>query len=613
MSLRSRLLAAAAPLAVAVVALGVFTVGTVRSLGRSSETILAENFRSVLAAQRMKESLERLDSAALGAASGRPERGRAEVAAHAATFERELGVEERNITEPGEAELVRALRSEWAAYRAAHAACLARPPAEVSGCYFAELEPQFVRVKRPLESILLLNQDAMSAKAERTRRAAATAVAAAASAALGALLLGLAATAWLARRTVRPLAVLTQAVEAFGRGDLAARARVRGGDEVAQLATAFNAMADRIVEYRHSTLGELVQTQQAAQAAMDGLPDPVLVFSPAGDVLTANRAAEHLLGAREGQLLALDSADGPLRAAIDAARAHVLEGKGSVSPRGFEEAVALPRADGERSFLVRGEPVYEEGGGVVAAAILLQDVTKLRRFDEMRSDLVSAVAHQFRTPLTSLRMAIHLCLEGGPGPLTEKQADLLHAAREESERLQTMVDELLDLARLQGGAVELARRPTPAAHLAREAVRAMRSAAEERKVLLETDPVLAEDDVLADPERAQLVFTNVLENAIRFSPEGGRVRVRAVRTERGVRFDVSDEGPGVPPEHRLRVFEKFVRLPGAPPGGAGIGLSIAADVVRAHGGEIGVEDAPGGGARFWFTLPLAREGVAQRP
>jgi signal transduction histidine kinase len=275
--------------------------------------------------------------------------------------------------------------------------------------------------------------------------------------------------------------------------------------------------------------------------------------------------------------------------------------------------VAVPRADGERSFLVRGEPVYEEGGGVVAAVIVLQDVTKLRRFDEMRSDLVSAVAHQFRTPLTSLRMAIHLCLEGVPGPLTEKQADLLQAAREESERLQTMVDELLDLARLQGGAVELARRPTQAAHLVREAVRAMRSAAEERKVLLEADPVLAEDDVLADPERAQLVFANVLENAIRFSPEGGRVRIRAVRAERGVRFDVSDEGPGVPSEHRLRVFEKFVRLPGAPPGGAGIGLSIAADIVRAHGGEIGVEEAPAGGARFWFTLPIAEPEPDQRP
>jgi signal transduction histidine kinase len=611
-SLRARLLAAAAPLAVALVLLGWFTVTTVRELGRISETILSENFRSVQAAQRMKEALERLDSAALFAASGQPERARDQVESQLATFERELDIEEQNITERGEAELVRALREAWTSYREAYVSCVAQPAAAVADCYFAELEPRFRRAKELAERVLLLNQDAMAAKSDSAQREAGRAVAAAAAATLAALLLGVSASAWLARRTIRPLAVLTQAVEAFGRGDLAARARVGGRDEVAQLATAFNAMADRIEEYRHSTLGELVQTQQAAQAAMDSLPDPVLVFAPDGQVLTANRAAELLLGAREGQPLQLESADAPLREAIETVRSHVLQGKGPWAPRSFEEAVSVPRSEGERAFLPRGEPVYEPGGGVVAAAVVLQDVTRLRRFDEMRSDLVSTVAHQFRTPLTSLRMAVHLCLEGVPGPLTEKQADLLQAAREESERLQTMVDELLDLARLQGGGVELAREAVGADHLLREAHRAMRPAAEEHGVVLEVDPVLPGDAVLADSERVQLVFTNLLENAIRHSPAGGRIRLRAVPSEAGVRFEVSDEGPGVPPEQRARIFEKFVRLPGAPPGGAGIGLSIARDVVAAHGGEIGVEGEPGSGATFWFTLPRAQAGGRER-
>jgi signal transduction histidine kinase len=281
----------------------------------------------------------------------------------------------------------------------------------------------------------------------------------------------------------------------------------------------------------------------------------------------------------------------------------VLQGKGSWAPRRFDETVAVPRPDGERAFLPRGEPVYEEGGGVVAAAVVLQDVTRLRRFDEMRSDLVSTVAHQFRTPLTSLRMAVHLCLEGVAGPLTEKQADLLAAAREESERLQTMVDELLDLAQLQGGKVELDREPIGADRLLREAHRTMRPAAEERGLVLELDPTVPGDAVEADPERVQLVFANLLENAIRHSPQGGRVRMGAAPTNGFVRFEVADQGPGVPPEQRARIFEKFVRLQGALPGGAGIGLSIARDVVRAHGGEIGVEGEPGSGATFWFTLP----------
>jgi signal transduction histidine kinase len=585
----------------------------VRDLGRTSQTILADNFRSVLAAQRMKEALERLDSAALFVATGRADRARADVPRHIAVFERELAAEEDNITEPGEGELARTLRADWLAYREVHSRCTARPPAEVPECYFDELEPRFRATKEAAERILVLNQDAMAAKSERVRREADRRGAVVVAAVLGALALGFGATAWLARRFARPLAVLTQAVEAFGRGDLAARALVRGGDEVAQLAAAFNAMADRIEEYRQSSLGELVQAQQASQAAIDSLPDPVLVFAPDGAVVTANRTAEALLGAREGEPLRLEAADAPLREAIETVRNHVLQGKGSWAPRGFEEAVSIPREGGERSFVPRGEPVHEPGGGIVAATVVLQDVTRLRRFDQLRDDLVSTVAHQFRTPLTSLRMAVHLCLEGAAGPLPDKALDLLQAAREEAERLQAMVEELLDLARLQAGTVELDRESVAPESLLRTAHQAMQGQASERRIALEIDDLLPDAPVDADPNRVQLVFTNLIENAIRHSPAGRPVRLSASESDGFVRFEVSDRGPGVPAEQRVRIFEKFVRLPGAPPGGAGIGLSIARDVVRAHGGEIGVEDAPGGGARFWFTLPRAhREGSAHQ-
>jgi NtrC-family two-component system sensor histidine kinase KinB len=601
MRLRARLLLAAAPLGIAVGLLGLFLVSTVRDLGRTSETILSENFRSVLAAERMKEVLERLDGAALLALAGQGDRVRSgEIERETERFEHELEAEDRNVTEVGERELVARLREAWTGYRSASAACSAAPSAK---CYFAELEPRVRSARDAADRILLLNQDAMAAKSDRARREAEWTRTLAVVVSLGALALGMAATIWLGRRVVRPIAVLTQAVEALGKGDLAARALVRGQDEVAQLAGAFNAMADRIEEYRTSSLGELVQAQQAAQAAMDGLPDPVLVLAADGQVLTVNRAAEALLGAREGTPLRVDAVDAVLRDAIEGVRAHVIQGKGPRAPRGFEDAVTVERPGGRRSFLAHGEPVYEPGGGIVAAAVVLQEVTRLRRVEELHDDLVSTVAHQFRTPLTSLRMAVHLCLEGVAGPLTEKQADLLQAAREESERLQEMVDELLDLARLRGGGLECETQPVAAASLLETAHRAHRAAAEERGVKVELDPGATAQAVLADPERVQLVFANLIENAIRHSPRGGRVRLGAEAQEGGVRFEVADEGPGVPPEQRARVFEKFVRLPGAPPGGAGIGLSIARDLVRAHGGEIGVEDGPPGGALFWFTLP----------
>jgi two-component system, NtrC family, sensor histidine kinase KinB len=213
------------------------------------------------------------------------------------------------------------------------------------------------------------------------------------------------------------------------------------------------------------------------------------------------------------------------------------------------------------------------------------------------------VAHEFRTPLTSLHMAIHLCLEGAAGPVTEREADLLHAARQDCERLQTIVNEILDLARLQSGKVQLHRRPLPPAALVAEAVEAQRGAARQRGLTIEEQVLPSLPDVDADPERVQIVLANFLANAVRHAPEGAAITVRARPADGGVRFEVADTGPGIAPEHHERIFEKFFRVPGTPKGGAGLGLSVAKEVVEAHGGAIGVDSESGKGATFWFSVP----------
>lgn len=604
MTVRARLVLAAAPLAVALLGLGIIAVRAIGFLGETSQAILAQNYRSVLAAQRMHEALERIDDDAYFITAGRPERTAGAIAAQRRAFETELRVEEGNITEPGEAELTTALRVLWGDYQRRVDACLGLPPgAAGESCYFRELEPRFGALKDGADRILALNQDAMVSKSDRARAEAERVGRWMLAAASAALLLGLALSWILASRALRPLAALGQAVERFGRGDLAARAPARGGAEFAQLAARFNAMADHIAEYRRSSLGDMLQAQLATQATLDSLSDPVFVFGIDGGIANLNRAAEELFAPADRDSPALARLDPALRQAVEAVRAHVLAGKGAVVPRSFDEAVALPRPDGERVFLPRAGPVYSEGGAVSATTVVLQDVTRLRRFEELRDDVVSTVAHQFRTPLTSLRMAIHLCMEGVAGPLTDKQQDLLHAAREECERLQGIVDELLDLARLQAGSVQIDAGVIAAEALLTRAAGSFRSAAAAKGVALDVEMPLHGGTVQADAERIQLVFSNLLENALRHSPVGGRIVMRALEAKGAIRFEVSDEGAGLAEEDRMRVFERFWRGAGGSGGGAGIGLSIARDVVRAHGGEIGVDSEPGRGATFWFTLP----------
>ena len=305
---------------------------------------------------------------------------------------------------------------------------------------------------------------------------------------------------------------------------------------------------------------------------------------------------------------------------IDRLRAHVLGGKGPYVPRGFEDALRVAAtADGEKVFLPRATPIYGEEGAVTGAALVLQDATRLFRFDELKNDLVATVAHEFRTPLTSIQMALHLCTEGVVGPLTPKQADLLFAAREDCERLRVIVDDLLNLSRIEAGHIDLHRRRTRPEDLVDGAIDVHHAAALQAHVTLKAELPPGLPEVFVDPERLELVFTNLLTNAIRYAPAGSeiavRVRVMPARPAAAatstpaqgaaVRFEIVDRGPGIAREHQAGLFEKFFRVPGSPRGGSGLGLFISRGLVQAHGGLIGVDSDIGKGATFWFTVPIA--------
>ncbi|MHB8878238.1 MAG: sensor histidine kinase [Myxococcaceae bacterium] len=605
MTLRSKLLLAQVPLICALVIIGAVGGLFIRQLGRSSQTILEDNYRSVLAMQRMKESAERMDSAALFIVAGERERAMELAAAHRQRFEEELTVQEGNITEAGEREATAKLRRSWEEYLREYDRFqgLTEGPG-VKSTYFDRLMPRFTVLKDAADAILAMNQDAMVYKSDQARRAADRSVTLLVVVSVLGLLVALYSSTSLTSRLLRPVSVLGLATRRIGQGDLAVRAKVEGSDEIATLAADFNAMAERLQKYRESSLGELLEAQLVAQATIDSLPDPVLVLAVEGQLLQVNRAAETLL---KITLEAAPSAlDPPVRAIVDRIRQHVASGRGPFVPKGLDEAVRLTTPEGDRHFLPRATPVYGEEGAIVGTTIVLQDVTRLLRFEELRNNLVATVAHEFRTPLTSLRMAVHLLTEQGLGPLTEKQADLVYAAREDCDRLQSIVDELLDLSRIQAGRIELRRSPSEVEELVKVAVEAQRAAAGQRQIQLRPEALPGIGHVYADPDRIQLVFTNLLQNAIRHSPQGGTISVRAFTSDGSVRFEVIDAGPGIPKEYQQAIFEKYFQMPGAPGGGAGLGLFIAKEIVQAHGGEIGVESEPGKGSTFWFTLPATQ-------
>jgi signal transduction histidine kinase len=603
MKVRGKLLLAQLPLAVALAVLGLVAVSSVASLGRHSEALLQDNYRSILAAQRMRDALERLEDAAfLSVAAGTRTSGDAE--GSLALFDRELAAAQGNITEPNEAETLQELRQRWLSFQEQMHRFAELPPDKTAQFVVDHVQPAAAAVRDQTQRLLEINQDAMVRKGQLARREAARIGTLVISAAVAALLVGALMTSMVTRRLVQPLELLARTVTHLREGDFETRANISGNDEVAQLADSINAMATRLSQYRSSSLGELLLTQEGSQAAIDSLPDPVVVFDLNGNILNVNRRPRRCCISLETKAGApLDFVDPAVRDCLERVRLHVLSGKGHYVPRGFDEAVRVAADGGEYYFLPRATPVHSDEGAVTGATVILQDVTRLRRVDDLRNNLVST------SPTSCVRRWPRcawpfICLEQVGGPLSEKQADLLYAAREECERLQAIVDELLDLARIQSGRIELHCVPMPPAALIDAVIDAHRGLADEQHVLIEREDLPSLRSVQADRERIQLVLSNLFTNAVRHTPAGGRITLRATSDGDAVRFEVADTGVGIPPEYRSSIFERFVQIPNTP-GGTGLGLSIAKEVVEAHGGRIGVESSAGAGTTFWFTLPVA--------
>ncbi len=603
MKLQSRVLLAQFPALMVLVALLLWGGRAIETLGRQSHTILDYNYRSVLAAERMKESIERLDSAALIRIAGQEDAADTLVAEHRPAFEAELLAEEGNLTEEGEAQIAADLRVAWGTYQLAYDRFLTAPVDQRTALYFEDLFPRFRAVKSGADRVLTLNQDAMVRRSDEAEAAADRAQRAylgwSAIAVLGAIAL----STWTSHRLTGPLRALGEAAAAIGEGQLDVRLPRTRVTELDQLVEAFDSMAHRLRLYRRANDSELARAREAAQAAIESLLDPVLVLTVKGELRGTNEAARRLL-AIDRRARRLDQADPVLSEAIQRARRAVTEEGRAVVPVDFSGVVVAEGPGGGRALLPHATPINDPvTGELVGVTVLLQDVTRLRRLDELKGNLVATVAHELRTPLTSLGMALHLALdERVSGSLSPKLGDLLGAAREDVARLRKLVEDLLDLSRIQEGKLVLRREEVVVAELFAEVVETTRAAATDQGVVVRgerTGPV----GVTVDRSRMVLALANLTSNAVRVAPAGSEVVLRAHTVEGGTRFEVDDGGPGVAAVDRERIFERFVRGSDAPAAGPGLGLYIAREVVRAHGGTIGVSDRPGGGARFWMEIP----------
>jgi two-component system, NtrC family, sensor histidine kinase KinB len=599
MTLNRRLLIGTTPVLIIFLAVGIYAIALFLRLGGAIDVILRENYRSVVACQNMKEAAERMDSGLLFILNGEEQRGRALFAQYTPVFEDNLTAESHNITVAGEGALERRLAAQHAAYLQTAAKFMALPPADASrrALYFGELLPAFTGVKDTASRILDLNQQNMVEANDAARQQSQDASRYMIITLLVSFAVAAAAAYLLARNILRPVQSLTESAEQLGEGNLDQHVPVQSDDELGKLAAAFNKMAARLRAYRQSASEKILQAQQTTESALRAFPDPILVFSPGKDIQLQNIAAEQFIQGIGEPLLSL----GNLSALVD----QGLQGAADHQPTSFDKAILVQKMGVEKFYLPRVLAMRDDAGGVLGVVLVLQDVTRFRVADDVKTDLIATVSHELKTPLTSMQLAVYLLLEEKVGPLNPKQIELLLAARNNSDRLFEMIEDLLDLARFEGGAALIDKKPMGSQDLLYEVANRERDLVTSRGLQLKLDVEPRLPKVTVSRTRIDQVFANFISNAVKHSPAGSAITLSAKSEDaKNVRFTVKDEGPGVPQELHRRIFDKFFRVKESSDEGAGLGLSIAREIVLAHGGNVGVQSEAGRGSEFFFTLPV---------
>ena len=587
----------------------VWAVTNLVSLGKASNAILRENYRSILAAENMVDTLERQDSGVLLLFLVDSEKGIHQFRENEAAFLQWLARAKDNITIQGEAELVQSIEAYYAKYRQKFSAMAdlrdaAKAPPQLP-YYHETIFPLFAEVRESCIRLRNLNEETMYSASLRAGTVANRAIWSTVFVAASALIVALIFSLLLAERIVRPLRRFMDASRRISAGDYAVQVPVETDDELGRLAGEFNQMAAQLGQYNEMNIEQIISEKNKGEAILSSIEDGLVVFDTDLKVTGINPAGRRMLGLEFSEVPTLVCTDIlPTPNVCEMIQRTVETGMQPDVPE-EQRIITLQKGERSRHYLFSVTPIRGRDRNLSGIVLLLRDVTRLKEVERLKSEFIMAASHELRTPLTGMGMSIDLLLEHASQGLADEDRELLKAAHEEVHRMKALVNDLLDLSKIEAGRIELEFEKVPVQTLFEHLHEVFKGQAEMKHVKLTLEPAGDLPEVRADANKATWVLTNLVSNALRYVSQDGQIQITAKKIGPHVHLSVRDNGPGIPMEYQSKIFEKFVQVKGRLSGGTGLGLAICKEIVRAHGGAIWVESSPGQGSTFTFTLPVA--------
>jgi NtrC-family two-component system sensor histidine kinase KinB len=574
MKIKTKLILGLGSLFGLIIILSILGILKINTLSKATENILVDNYNSLEYARSMLKTLDEIrdDEKAIN------------------TFENHLKKQQSNVTEVGEAEFTENL--------AAHFRKFKENPAD-------SVAP--IEMRRDLNSIMHLNMSAIQGKSAIAQKTASKAILWIGVTAIFCFVIAFVLLLRLPGNIANPIKELTESIRQIAVKNYSQRIRFEKHNEFGELAKTFNTMAQELEEYNNSNVAKLMMAIKRMEALIEKMNEPVFGLDERKVIIFANDEARKITGLGKGQLVGKNAEE--LAVTNDLVRELLQELLGAKQPNRKDPLKIF--ADGKESYFEKEilnitlEPQDTHGKKLISHVILLRNVTSYKELDFAKTNFIATVSHEFKTPISSIKMSLQLLDNSQIGPLNDEQKNLVSSIKDDADRLLSITGELLNMTQVESGNIQLNIMPANPKDILKYAIEANKVPAEQKKVSFETESPEELPKVLADREKTAWVLTNLVSNAIRYSHENSKIFLSIENSDKFIKFSVKDTGQGIAQEYKSKIFDRYFRAPGSKKEGTGLGLAISKEFIEAQGGQISVESDLGAGSTFTIILNKA--------
>ena len=580
-----------------------FSIFFLNRLDKASDRILKENYVSIEAAQNMLSDITSLNEFIFTDTYKREKIFPADIISD---FNQNLNICKNNITEPGEKKIVSEIENGFGDYTGL-------VKSAVNGMSDNTARQQFRILFDKISYLVDINQNASLEKNTESRETFKSAWLYVLIFGTLSLVIAFFIIFKIPSAIIKPLEITTSKISKISEGDYEQRIDTKANNEIGQLALSFNKMAEKLFEYEKLNQVTKIAQRSRLESIVNSLNDPIIVFDEQNNFVLLNTKAELLLGKSNEELKGISAYELSVQNNIirDILKFFNI---GKVLPGNTddnkEHYLKITRNEKDEYYLVDITNVYDtekrSGKNSLGYIAALKDVTSFKELNDAKTNFIAALSHELRTPLSAIRLSTNLLQNEKVGMLNPSQEKLVTSVKEETQRLLRIINELIDISKIETGHIKLNFQLTDPAFIINYSISPFIIQVQEKQINLTKQLQSNLPKIKVDAEKISWVILNLLANAVRFTPEKGSIKIAVEKNEDNLEFILCDSGPGISPENIGKIFNKYFQEPGrvAAEEGLGLGLAICKEIIEAHRGKIWVSSEKGKGSEFHFTIPL---------